>query len=232
MNNIKNVLITGGNRGIGLGLLKLFSVENNVMITVRDEEKGQKALEYLKDVHNKKIDYVVMDVDDNESVLKASKEIARIYSSVDILINNAGILLSEYDLPALQTSEESIIKTFNTNTLGALRVCKAILPLMNDAGRIINISSGMGQLEDMEGGSIAYRISKTSLNTLTVVLSKELKSKKIKVNTICPGWVKTDMGGQNATLTIEESTSKIVAFALSDDFPNGKFLRHGVVIPW
>ena len=232
MNNIKNVLITGGNRGIGLGLLKLFSVENNVMITVRDEEKGQKALEYLKDVHNKKIDYVVMDVDDNESVLKASKEIARIYSSVDILINNAGILLSEYDLPALQTSEESIIKTFNTNTLGALRVCKAILPLMNDAGRIINISSGMGQLEDMEGGSIAYRISKTSLNTLTVVLSKELKSKKIKVNTICPGWVKTDMGGQNATLTIEESTSKIVAFALSDDFPNGKFLRHGEVIPW
>ena len=232
MNNIKNVLITGGNRGIGLGLLKLFSVENNVIITVRDEEKGQKALDHLKDVHNKKIDYVVMDVDDNESVLKASKEIARIYSSVDILINNAGILLSEYDLPALQTSEESIIKTFNTNTLGALRVCKAILPLMNDAGRIINISSGMGQLEDMEGGSIAYRISKTSLNTLTVVLSKELKSKKIKVNTICPGWVKTDMGGQNATLTIEESTSKIVAFALSDDFPNGKFLRHGVVIPW
>ena len=232
MNNIKNVLITGGNRGIGLGLLKLFSVENNVMITVRDEKRGQKALDHLKDVHNKKIDYVVMDVDDNESVLKASKEIARIYSSVDILINNAGILLSEYDLPALQTSEESIIKTFNTNTLGALRVCKAILPLMNDAGRIINISSGMGQLEDMEGGSIAYRISKTSLNTLTVVLSKELKSKKIKVNTICPGWVKTDMGGQNATLTIEESTSKIVAFALSDDFPNGKFLRHGVVIPW
>ena len=173
-----------------------------------------------------------MDVDDNESVLKASKEIARIYSSVDILINNAGILLSEYDLPALQTSEESIIKTFNTNTLGALRVCKAILPLINDAGRIINISSGMGQLEDMEGGSIAYRISKTSLNTLTVILSKELKSKKIKVNTICPGWVKTDMGGQNATLTIEESTSKIVAFALSDDFPNGKFLRHGEVIPW
>ena len=232
MNNIKNVLITGGNRGIGLGLLTLFSVENNVMITVRDEEKGQKALDHLKDVHNKKIDYVVMDVDDNESVLKASKEIARIYSSVDILINNAGILLSEYDLPALQTSEESIIKTFNTNTLGALRVCKAILPLINDAGRIINISSGMGQLEDMEGGSIAYRISKTSLNTLTVILSKELKSKKIKVNTICPGWVKTDMGGQNATLTIEESTSKIVAFALSDDFPNGKFLRHGEVIPW
>ena len=232
MNYIKNGLITGGNRGIGLGLLKLFSVENNVMITVRNEEKGQKVLDSLKNIHNKKIDYVVMDVDDNESVLKASKEIARVYSSVDILINNAGILLSEYDLPALQTSEESIIKTFNTNTLGALRVCKAILPLMNDAGRIINISSGMGQLEDMEGGSIAYRISKTSLNTLTVVLSKELKSKKIKVNTICPGWVKTDMGGQNATLTIEESTSKIVAFALSDDFPNGKFLRHGEVIPW
>ena len=79
MNNIKNVLITGGNRGFGLGLLTLFSVENNVMITVRDEEKGQKALDHLEDVHNKNIDYVVMDVDDNESVLKASKEIAGYY---------------------------------------------------------------------------------------------------------------------------------------------------------
>ena len=103
---------------------------------------------------------------------------------------------------------------------------------MKNGGRIINISSGMGQLEDMQAGHIAYRLSKVSLNALSVILSKELLSKNIKVNTICPGWVKTDMGGDSATLTVEESTDKIIEFALKRNFPNGKFLRHGTEIPW
>ena len=103
---------------------------------------------------------------------------------------------------------------------------------MSNGARIINISSGMGQLEDMQAGHIAYRLSKVSLNALSVILSKELLSKNIKVNTICPGWVKTDMGGDSATLTVEESTDKIIEFALSRNFPNGKFLRHGIEIPW
>ena len=103
---------------------------------------------------------------------------------------------------------------------------------MGNGSRIINISSGMGQLDEMNSGSTAYRISKTALNALTKILSNELLSMGIKVNTICPGWVKTDMGGENATLTIEESTAKIAAFALRDNFPNGQFLRHGEIIPW
>jgi len=84
----------------------------------------------------------------------------------------------------------------------------------------------------MESGSTAYRLSKTSLNALTKILSNELSPLNIKVNTICPGWVRTDMGGENATLSIEESTTQIVDFALKDDFPNGQFLRHGEKIPW
>ena len=103
---------------------------------------------------------------------------------------------------------------------------------MSNGARIINISSGMGQLEDMQSGHIAYRLSKVSLNALSVILSKEFLSKNIKVNTICPGWVKTDMGGDSATLTVEESTDKIIEFALNRNFPNGKFLRHGIEIPW
>ena len=88
------------------------------------------------------------------------------------------------------------------------------------------------QLDDMESGSTAYRISKTALNALTKILSNELSPLGIKVNTICPGWVQTDMGGANATLTIEESTTRIVNFALKDNFPTGQFLRHGEIIPW
>ena len=231
MQNKKNIIITGGNRGIGYGLLKILSDKHNVIITVRDNKKGQSTIADLSHSKNA-INYVVMDVDNSDSVMRAADDIKQKFNNVDLLINNAGILIKEYQLPAIETSEDSILKTFNTNTLGVLRVCKSIVPLMVNGSRIINISSGMGQLDEMNSGSTAYRISKTALNALTKILSNELLSMGIKVNTICPGWVKTDMGGENATLTIEESTTKIVAFALRDNFPNGQFLRHGEIIPW
>jgi len=104
--------------------------------------------------------------------------------------------------------------------------------MMQPTSRIINISSGMGQMEGMATGSIAYRLSKSALNALTIVLSQELSSKDIEVNAICPGWVQTDMGGYEATLTVKESVESIKKFALSDNFPNGKFLRHGELLPW
>jgi len=231
MKNKLNIVITGGNRGIGYGLLNILSRNHNVIITVRDEEKGNKAISDFSSGDNQ-IDYVVMDVDDSNSVTRGSKTISQIFNNIDLLFNNAGILLKEYDTPTLDTSEESILKTFNTNTLGVIRVCKAIVPLMQEGGRIINISSGMGQLNKMESGSTAYRLSKTALNAVTKILSNELLNSGIKVNTICPGWVKTDMGGENATLTVKDSTNQIVTFALKDDFPSGKFLRHGEEIPW
>ena len=231
MQNKKNIIITGGNRGIGYGLLKILSDKHNVIITVRDNKKGQSTIAELDNSKNE-INYVVMDVDNSDSVMMAADDIKKIFNNVDLLINNAGIFIKEYQLPAIDTSEDSILKTFNTNTLGVLRVCKSIVPLMVNGSRIINISSGMGQLDEMNSGSTAYRISKTALNALTKILSNELLSMGIKVNTICPGWVKTDMGGENATLTIEESTTQIVALALRDNFPNGQFLKHGEIIPW
>ena len=228
MQNKKNIVITGGNRGIGYGLLKILSDKHNIIITVKDNKKGQSTIAKLGHSKNE-INYVVMDVDNSDSVLRAADDIKQRFNNIDLLINNAGIFIKEYQLPAIETSEDSILKTFNTNTLGVL---KSIIPLMVNGGRIINISSGMGQLDEMDSGSTAYRISKTALNALTKILSNELLSMGIKVNTICPGWVKTDMGGENATLTIEESTTQIVAFALRDNFPNGQFLRHGEIIPW
>lgn len=225
----KNIFITGGNRGIGKGLVKILAKYHNVVFSVRDKQKGE---ETLNDIGNAKVGFVVMDVNDIDSVLKAVLELKKQFDRIDILFNNAGILIPEYEVPAVKTSEESILETFQTNTLGPLRVIKSMMGLMSRGSRIINISSGMGQLFEMEGGSLAYRLSKTALNALTKILSIELAKHEIKINAICPGWVKTDMGGNNATLTVKESTRKIVEFALRDEFPNGKFLRHGEIIPW
>ena len=154
--------------------------------------------------------------------------------SVDILINNAGILIPglKYNIPAVETNEDDILKTFNTNTMGVLRVTRSTVPLMKNGSMILNISSGMGQLEDMGTGSTAYRLSKTALNALTVILASELKEKKILVNAICPGWVQTDMGGANADLTVDKSVKKIIEFIFSNSIPTGKFLRHGKILTW
>ena len=225
----KNIFITGGNRGIGKGLVNILGIDNNVIFSVRESAKGEEAIRNFK---SQKIKYVVLDVDNYESVHQAKKIIKSKMDTIDILFNNAGILIPQYEVPAVETSEESILKTFQTNTLGPLRIIKSLLDMIPKGGRIVNISSGMGQLDEMEGGSLAYRLSKTSLNALSKILSVELEKREISVNAICPGWVQTDMGGSNASLTVEESTERIVAFALHEKFPNGKFLRHGEVLPW
>ncbi len=228
---MKNIFITGGNRGIGKGLVEQFSKNHNVIFTVRNKNQGRMIVDSFE---HDNADYVIMDVGESESVQNGVKNLKSKISSVDILINNAGILIPglKHKINAIDTDLESIMETFNINTVGVLRVCKAITPFMQPNSRIINISSGMGQLEGMGTGSLAYRLSKTALNAMTIVLSQELMGKKIKVNSICPGWVKTDMGGYDAALTVQESAESIKKFALDDDFPNGKFLRHGEVLPW
>ena len=228
---MKNIFITGGNRGIGRGLVEEFSKDDNVIFSARNTEKAQLIIDTLG---GKNIDYVIMDVGNSESVHKGIKSLKSKISSVDVLINNAGILIPglKHKIDAIDTDDDSIMETFNINTVGALRVCKAVIPLMPAKSRIINISSGMGQMEGMGTGSLAYRLSKSALNAMTIVLSQELMGKSIKVNAICPGWVQTDMGGYEATLTVKESAESIKKFALSDNFPNGKFLRHGEELVW
>ena len=228
---MKNIFITGGNRGIGRGLVEQFSKDNNVIFSARNTEKAQLIIDTLG---GKNIGYVIMDVGDSESVQKGIKNLKSKINSVDVLINNAGILIPglKHKIDAIDTDDDSIMETFNINTVGALRVCKALTPLMPPKSRIINISSGMGQMEGMGTGSLAYRLSKSALNAMTIVLSQELMVKNIKVNAICPGWVQTDMGGYEATLTVKESAESIKKFTLSDKFPNGKFLRHGEELAW
>ena len=228
---MKNIFITGGSRGIGKGLVEQFSKNHKVIFTVRDKNQARLIVDSFE--HNN-ADYVIMDVGENESVQNGVKNLKSKISSVDILINNAGILIPglKHKINAIDTDIDTIMETFNINTVGVLRVCKAITPFMQPNSRIINISSGMGQLEGMGTGSLAYRLSKTALNAMTIVLSQELMVNKIKVNAICPGWVQTDMGGHDAALTVQESVESIKKFALDGNFPSGKFLRHGEVLPW
>lgn len=228
---MKNILITGGNRGIGKGLVEIFSKDNKAFFTSRDKQKAESVLD---DIGNENIDYVIMDVASEDSVARGFQSLKEKTSSIDILINNAGILIPglKHKVDAIDTDDASILKTFNVNTVGVLRVCKAVLPIMPKQSRIINISSGMGQMNGMSTGSIAYRLSKSALNALSIVLSQELSNRHIKVNAICPGWVQTDMGGYDATLTVKESVKSIKNFALNGNFPNGKFLRHGEILPW
>jgi len=176
MRNNKTIFITGGNRGIGKGLVAQLCYKHNVIFSVRSNQKGQETLD---DLSGCKAKFVVMNVDDPNSVQEGVNKLRTLVNSIDILFNNAGILISgiQNDNNALDTDEESIMKTFNTNTLGVLRVTRHIVPLMGNGGRIINISSGMGQLDEMESGSTAYRLSKTALNALSKILSNDMSSK-------------------------------------------------------
>jgi len=160
---------------------------------------------------------------------------------LDILINNAGIFLDRHGsedanaASVFNASLETLTATLKTNLYGPLLLAQELTPLMKQQryGRIVNISSGMGQLSEMEGRSPAYRISKTALNALTRILAAETRGYNILVNSVCPGWVRTEMGGPNAERTVEEGATGILwAATLPDDGPSGGVFRDGQPIPW
>jgi len=153
------------------------------------------------------------------------------FGKVDVLVNNAGVFLDANE----GSSPETIVKTFNTNTVGPVRVLDALKPLLKASGQanVVNISSGMGQLSEMNGGYTAYRISKTALNAVTKIYAEELEPDHIKVNSVCPGWVKTDMGGAGAERSIEEGIQGIIwAATLPANGPTGGFFRDGEKLDW
>jgi NAD(P)-dependent dehydrogenase (short-subunit alcohol dehydrogenase family) len=152
-----------------------------------------------------------------------------------MLVNNAGILIDHIDTRLAELDLEPLRWTLETNLCGALHVTQVVLPLMrrNGYGRIVNMSSGLGQLSDMRAGTPAYRISKTALNALTRILAAELEGSNIKINSTCPGWVRTDMGGPNATRSVQEGADTAIWLAtLPDDGPSGGFFRDRQPIPW
>ena len=230
---MKTALITGANKGIGREVARQIAGKGfHVFIGARNREAGRKATDAIaKD--GGKATFLEIDVADNASVIAATRAFSKIADHLDVLVNNAGIMLDGDDA-ILEVSDDLLRKTLETNTLGALRVARAFVPLLrkSKAPRVINVSSGGGQLTGgADGWSPGYCISKTALNAVTSQLAAALP--KFAVNSVCPGWVRTDMGGRSATRSVEEGADTIVWLATeAPQKLSGKFLRDRKEIPW
>ena len=268
---MKTIIVTGGNRGIGFEICRqLDTLGHNVIMGSRDLENG---IEAAKKFDNNII-VKQLDVNDEESVIKALNFVKAEFGRLDVLINNAGLGSTHFNqnktivsgtksmlkakLPGAQylarlvkplMQKVGVIAThamasdipfgevkhiMETNLYGPWRMIQAFLPLLqkSDEGRIINISSGMGEINSLAGDYPAYRLSKSSLNALTIMLSRELAAKGIIVNAMCPGWVKTDMGGPDAPREVSKGADTAVWLATEKEIPNGKFFRDRQVIDW
>lgn len=230
---MKTALITGANKGIGHEVARQLARKGfHVFVGARNRKTGRKAVdEIVKD--GGKASFLEIDVSDNNSVVAAGREFSKMADHLDVLVNNAGIIV-DGDEAILEISDELFRKTLETNTLGALRVTRAFAPLLRKSKtpRVINVSSGGGQLTGgADGWAPAYCISKTALNAVTVQLASALP--KFAVNSVCPGWVRTDMGGENASRSVEEGADTILWLATeAAQSLTGKFLRDRKEIPW
>jgi NAD(P)-dependent dehydrogenase (short-subunit alcohol dehydrogenase family) len=231
-------LVSGGNRGIGLEIARQLARRGLlVVLGSRDLEKGRAAAQTIID-EGYPADVVRLDLTDGNSIASAVEGVVLRHGRIDILVNNAAILIDGpggFRSSLFELQADTARKTFETNVLGPLRLTQAVVPLMerNGYGRIVNLSSGAGQLSDMRSGFPAYRISKTALNALTRITASELASTNIKVNAVCPGWVRTDMGGLEAERPVEIGAETPVWLAtLPEDGPTGGFFRDKRPIPW
>src|SRR6266576_1080674 len=230
---MKTALITGANKGIGHEVARQLVAKGfHVFVGARNRGAGRVAADAIAK-NGGKPTFLEIDVADNASVTAAAREFSKIADHLDVLVNNAGIVV-DGDSVVLEISDELLRKTLETNTLGALRVTRAFALLLakSKKPRVINVSSGGGQLT---GGADrcapGYCISKTALNGVTSQLAAALP--KFAVNSVCPGWVQTDMGGKNATRSVGQGADTIVW--LATDAPQkltGKFLRDRKEIPW
>jgi NAD(P)-dependent dehydrogenase (short-subunit alcohol dehydrogenase family) len=232
-------LVTGANKGIGLETVRQLAHKGfHVFLGARNEEAGQTAAEKLnrdakKEHYDGTVTFLKLDVSNPESIEHAVNEFGKQSDRLDALINNAGILLDD-DKDILAITPKLFESTLRTNTLGALLMTEAFVAFLKKSNvpRIVNVSSGGGQLADgADGWAPGYCISKTALNGVTIQLAAALP--KFAVNSVCPGWVRTDMGGSNATRSVAEGASGIVWLAA--DAPQnetGKFWRDRKVIPW
>lgn len=228
------VLITGASRGIGKALAEKLAITGyHVILTGRNLD----VLEEIKktiESQSGSADIFPLDVTSRQQIQRARDFISEKFKRLDCLINNAGIL-NESQMNIVDLTEDSLYKSLQTNSLGPLFLMQEFLPLlkMSKNPRIINISSGMGAINEMGSEYPAYRISKTVLNVMTILFHHEAFPFGVRVNAVCPGWVRTDMGGPSATRSLDEGIKGIVFLVqLPKDGPSGKSFRDGQVIPW
>ena len=227
-------LVTGANRGIGFEVVRqLARMGFSVVLGSRDEGRGEEAAGELAR-EGLKVYAGRLDVTDEGSVEDLRRWIEERFGRLDVLVNNAAILYDTWQR-AENANFDTVREAFETNTLGAWRVSKTFVPLLRASGRgrIVNVSSESGSLASMGGGTPAYSVSKAALNALTRMLADELRRERVLVNSVCPGWVATEVGGPSAPRTPEEGARGIVwAATLPEGGPTGGFFRDGEQLPW
>lgn len=234
MKNRSLALITGANRGLGLETARQLSEKGFlVFLSARSREAGEAAVKKLQS-NGAEVRFVELEVTEIASIRSAAQAVAAHVDHLDVLVNNAAILEGE-NASVLHVTAESLQRTLAVNAVGPLLVAQAFVPLLSRSkrARIINVSSGAGSLHDMETYAPAYSISKAALNAVTRQLAAALRSKHIAVNSVCPGWVRTDMGGSYAPLAVAEGADTIVWLATeAPQNLTGQFLQDRQVIPW
>ena len=226
-------LVTGANKGIGYEIARQIGERGyHVLVGARKADAGKQAVASLQK-GGASAEFVAIDVSDRASIQKAAETVAATFDHLDVLVNNAAIMEDAKSIT--EVPDDLLLRTLTTNTFGPLRVTQAFLPLLAKSSRasVVNMSSGLGQLSDMGDTYPAYSISKTALNAVTRQFAAALRDKGISVNSVCPGWVKTDMGGANAPRTVQQGADTVTW--LATEAPRdltGQFLRDRKVIPW
>lgn len=243
MSSPRIALITGANKGLGLETARQLGKQGlTVLIGTRDLARGASAVQALAQDGVQAV-AIPLEVTDAASIAAAVSQVTKQYGYLDILINNAGVLDYAADSGVETTSIETFRRVFETNLFGVIAVTQAFLPLLKKSAsaRIVNLSSILGSIsEHADPNSMiypmrwpAYDASKAALNMYTVELAHTLKDSKIKVNAAHPGWVKTDMGGEQAPMEIVDGAKTAVALATIDDHgPTGGFYHRGVIMRW
>jgi NAD(P)-dependent dehydrogenase (short-subunit alcohol dehydrogenase family) len=227
-------LVTGANRGLGLETCRqLLERGLNVALAGRDLEATERARRGLGARAASAL-AVRLDVTDPESIAEARRTVEDRLGPVDVLVNNAGVLLFE-DADVLSIPAEGFVRSFGTNVLGVVETCRVFVPPMAERGygRVVNVSSGAGQLSRMSTYAPAYSISKTALNAFTKVLAETYRGQGVLANAVDPGWVRTDMGGPSAPRSLPEGVDTTVWLAtLGGDGPTGGFFKDRKAIAW
>ena len=239
----KVALITGANKGIGFEISRQLAGKGiTVVAGARREDSGRTACNRLRDA-GMDVHFQLIDVTDEGSISSAVANIREKFNHLDILVNNAGIMVDDQEKTIIDLNLDTLTKTLVTNAFGPFLLCQTCIPQMkkNNYGRIVNIASTLGSLtnitdhESPYGGveAPAYRISKTLLNAITALFAKITRGSNILVNSACPGWVKTDIGGKHAPLSVAQGADTPVWLAtLPDNGPTGGFFRERQRIPW
>lgn len=236
MSSPRITVVTGASRGLGrAAAVHLATIGGHRVIATARQPADLEVLRSKFELAGHPIETRALDVTDQASVAALASWLEERYGRVDGLINNAGISLDRFSMSLSDLPLDTLRETLETNLFGLLRVTQALMPLLraSAAGRVVNLSSGMGQLSDMGTGAPAYRISKTAVNAVTTILAAELKGSPVKVNSVCPGWCRTDLGGKEAPRSPEDGIDTVVWLAtLPADGPNGGFFRDRLPIPW